>query len=318
MEMGTRALRRTLVVAALLAGTVAATPAAQAASPEEVAASSCTLAPSVGAWSAMTGASAAGARSGPREPSGWTNPPIDEAPVTKKPFRASIPVRFHIFTDGAKGRLSETTLKQQITVMNAGFGGREGAGADTGFTFTYAGVDYTDNASWFYDLDLGTSIERTAKAATHVGDARTLNVWTTDGPSYLGFATFPSYYKRAPQLDGVVLDYKSFPGGAYGSNYSLGKTATHEVGHWLGLLHTFQGACNAKGDYVEDTPSMATPTSGCPAGKDTCSAPGVDPIHNSMDYSFDSCYDQFSPGQAKRMLDQYAYFRAGGGTSVGQ
>ena len=260
---------------------------------------------------------AAGARGGQREPSGWTNPPIDEAPAVVHPgFRATIPVRFHVFTDGDEGRLSEQDLRRQVNVLDVTFAGREG-GTDTGFGFTYAGVDYTDNATWFRALDPGTSVERSAKAATHTGDAATLNVWTTDGPSYLGFATFPSWYKRSPQLDGVVLDYKSFVGGIYGSSFSLGKTATHEVGHWLGLLHTFQGGCNAKGDYVDDTPAELTPTSGCPAGKDTCSAPGDDPVHNYMDYSFDSCYDQFTAGQAKRMVDQWSYFRAGGGFTTG-
>ena len=114
-----------------------------------------------------------------------------------------------------------------------------------------------------------------------------------------------------------MLDYKSFVGGPFGEQFSLGKTATHEVGHWLGLLHTFQGACNAKGDYVADTPAEATPTSGCPAGKDTCTAPGDDPIHNYMDYSCDSCYDQFTAGQAVRMRNQWAYFRADGGHTAG-
>jgi hypothetical protein len=225
-------------------------------------------------------------------------------------------VRFHVFTNGTVGRLSEQVLREQVTVLDTGFGGREG-GVDTGFDFSYAGVDYTDNSTWFSDLDPGTPVERAAKAATHTGDARTLNVWTTDGPSYLGFATFPSWYKRSSQLDGVVLDYKSFPGGVYGSDFSLGKTATHEVGHWLGLLHTFQGGCNAKGDYVDDTPAELTPTSGCPAGKDTCSAPGDDPVHNYMDYSFDSCYNQFTAGQSKRMVDQWSFFRASGGFTTG-
>ena len=260
---------------------------------------------------------ASSGRAGPREPSAWKNPPIEEAPDTGHPgFKATIPVYFHIFTSGSEGRLSVTDLKQQINVLNTDYAGREG-GFSTGFSFTYAGVDYTDNSTWFNALDPGTSVERTAKAETHVGDASVLNAWTTNGPSYLGFATFPSWYKRSPQLDGVVLDYKSFLGGPFGDQFSLGKTATHEIGHWLGLLHTFQGACNAKGDYVDDTPAEATPTSGCPTNKDTCTAPGSDPVHNYMDYSFDSCYDQFTAGQADRMHDQWAYFRADGGTAVG-
>jgi hypothetical protein len=216
-----------------------------------------------------------------------------------------------VFTDGAEGRLSQSTLQKQISVLNKTYSG-------TGFSFVLVGSDTTDNATWFRKLDLGTSVERDAKAATRQGDAATLNIWTTDGPSYLGFATFPSDYKTAPQLDGIVIDYKSFPGGSYGSDYSLGKTATHETGHWLGLLHTFQGACNDKGDYVDDTPAMSIPTRGCPEGKDTCSEPGFDPIHNYMDYSYDSCYDQFTVGQSMRMQQQWLFFRADGGTSVGQ
>jgi Pregnancy-associated plasma protein-A len=259
------------------------------------------------------------ARGGEREPSGWKNPPIEEAPTTGhgKGFKASVPVYFHVFTDGATGNLTDKQLQQQINVLNAGFGGFEG-GAYTGFSFKVAGVERINNAGWFYNLAPGSSVERTAKAATHVGDARTLNIWTTNGPGYLGFATFPSWYKRAPQLDGIVLDYNSFIGGAYGTDFSLAKTGTHETGHWLGLLHTFQGGCNDKGDYVADTPAERYPASGCPEGLDTCPEPGSDPIHNYMDYTFDSCYNQFTAGQADRMQDFYSYFRADGGTSVGQ
>jgi len=259
------------------------------------------------------------ARGGEREPSAWKSPPIEEAPTTghSNNFKATIPVYFHVFTDGAIGNLTNTQLQNQINVLNAGFGGFEG-GAHTGFSFKLAGVERINNANWFYNLGPSTSIEREAKAATHVGDAKTLNIWTTNGPGYLGFATFPSWYKRAPQLDGIVLDYNSFTGGAYGTNFSLAKTGTHETGHWLGLLHTFQGGCNDKGDYVADTPDERFPTSGCPEGQDTCPSPGVDPIHNYMDYSFDSCYNQFTAGQGSRMQDFYSYFRADGGTSVGQ
>ena len=238
-------------------------------------------------------------------------PKTNAAPVN---LQVTVPIYFHVITSGTTGNLTDRQLRDQVSQMNAAYGGSYG-GAATGFSWTFAGVDRTNNATWYASKSGGA--EHAMKTALKVPGDNVLNVWTTDGPSYLGFATFPSWYKRSPQLDGIVLDYKSFPGGPYGSQYSLGKTATHEVGHWLGLLHTFQGACNAKGDYIDDTPAEATPTSGCPAGKDTCTAPGTDPIRNYMDYSYDSCYDQFTPDQADRMHDQWAYFRAGGGTSVG-
>jgi Pregnancy-associated plasma protein-A len=84
-----------------------------------------------------------------------------------------------------------------------------------------------------------------------------------------------------------------------------------------GSLHTFQGACNPKGDDVDDTPAEGVPTSGCPAGKDTCPAPGDDPVHDYMDYSNPTCWNQFTAGQAQRMRDQWSYFRADGGHAVG-
>ena len=96
----------------------------------------------------------------------------------------------------------------------------------------------------------------------------------------------------------------------YAGAYDLGKTGTHEAGHWVNLEHTFQGGCGPKGDFVDDTPAMLVPTSGCPEGKDTCSDPGLDPIHNYMDYSYDSCYTQFTKGQAARAQDAWLFWRA--------
>ncbi len=260
-------------------------------------------------------------RAGQREPSGMAATAPEEVPLDRQGKSgsgaiATIPVYFHVFTDGKTGNLSDAQIQNQIAVLNAGFSGREG-GYSTGFSFVLAGVQRINDPDAFYKLDMNTTVERRAKAATHVGDASTLNVWTTNGPSYLGFATFPSSYRERPELDGIVLDYNSLKGGAYGRSYSLAKTGTHEVGHWLGLYHTFQGACNANGDYVADTPKMSIPTNGCPEGKDTCDAPGLDPIRNYMDYSFDSCYNQFTSGQGSRMRDQWLYYRAGGGTTVG-
>ena len=93
--------------------------------------------------------------------------------------------------------------------------------------------------------------------------------------------------------------------------YDLGKTLTHETGHWINLAHTFEGGCGSKGDFVADTPAQKIPTGGCPEGKDTCKGdPGLDPIHNYMDYSFDSCYSEFTPGQVQRMRDAWLFYRA--------
>jgi pregnancy-associated plasma protein-A len=261
-------------------------------------------------------AAASAMRGNEREPTSMFDPSIGPAPtVTRR--SGTIPVYFHVFTDGAIGNLSNQAIQQQMNVLNSEYAGFEG-GVSTGFSFKLAGVERIDNPNWFYNLTYGSSVMREAKSATHVGDARTLNIWTTNGPGYFGFATFPTAYKNASQLDGIVIDYNTLPGGAYGEHFSLGKTATHEAGHWLGLLHTFQGGCNDKGDYVSDTPAEQSPASGCPTGRDTCPAPGYDPIHNYMDYSDDFCYSQFTAGQAVRMQQFFGAFRADGGTTFGQ
>jgi hypothetical protein len=123
-------------------------------------------------------------RGAEREPVAWKDPPIGDAPdVVRK--AATIPVYFHVFTDGAIGNLTNHQLQNQVNVLNTGFGGFEG-GVATGFGFKLAGVERIDNPNWFYNLTYGSPVSREAKAATHVGDARTLNVWTTNGPGYLG------------------------------------------------------------------------------------------------------------------------------------
>jgi hypothetical protein len=228
-------------------------------------------------------------------------------------FKATVPVYFHVITDGATGNVTDAQIAAQMQVLNATFAGAEG-GAKTGFSFTLAGVTRTDNAAWFNAKPGGVD-EHSMKQALHQGGDNALNLYSGTAAAFLGWAYLPDVTTKPGQeyLDGVVFDWESMPGTSttYAGRYDQGETVTHEVGHWLNLEHTFYGGCSAKGDFVDDTPAEKTPTSGCPAGKDTCSAPGLDPIHNYMDYSYDSCYTEFTAGQTQRMRDAWLFYRAG-------
>jgi hypothetical protein len=248
-----------------------------------------------------------------REPS--LNQVVEEAPARasgKKGFSATVPVYFHVVTpDGVTGNVTLAQINAEIRVMNAGFSGAEG-GYDTGFRFVLAGVDRTVNADW-YLAGPSTKAERDMKKALKQGGNNALNYYSTTAGAFLGWAYFPNVVEHGNSyLDGIVVDWESMPGTStrYAGQYDLGKTGTHEAGHWINLYHTFQGACNNWGDYVDDTPAQSIATFGCPVGQDSCPEPGLDPIHNYMDYSFDSCYDQFTQGQALRMQNAWLEWRA--------
>jgi hypothetical protein len=252
---------------------------------------------------------------GPREPD--LGQPDEDLPASAKgragsEFAVTVPVYFHVVTDGATGNLRNSQIADQIRVLNNTFAGGEG-GFDTGFSFVLAGVTRTNNAAWFYANPGGVN-EHTMKQTLRQGGPSALNLYTTTAGAYLGWAYLPDIVTKPGQvyLDGVVIDWESLRrvSDTYAGRYDQGETGTHEVGHWLNLLHTFDGGCSAKGDFVDDTPPEKTPTSGCPADKDTCSAPGLDPIHNYMDYSYDQCYTEFTAGQAQRMRDAWLFYRA--------
>ena len=214
---------------------------------------------------------------------------------------AVIDVYWHTITDGSKGVLSASEINGQISVLNAAYSG-------TGFSFALKGTTTTNNASWYNGLDYGTTAERNMKSTLHQGDNSDLNIYSANlAGGLLGWATFPK--KQASSMDGVVILDESLPGGT-ASPYNQGDTATHEVGHGLNLFHTVQGGCSdTAGDYVTDTPAEASPASGCPTGRDTCTLPGLDPIKNFMDYTTDVCMDHFTTGQKTRMQSAWVAFR---------
>jgi hypothetical protein len=227
----------------------------------------------------------------------------------------NVPVYVHeMLGSNGEGNVTPGQVQAQIDILNATYGSNdanEPAGAvvaDTGARFYLAGNDEYFNNNWHKDRQ--SSSYRTK---TRQGGAKSLNIWLVDF-NYLGIATFPWDYTANPGIDGIRVQWNSLPtADAVGypaiANYDLGETATHEAGHWFGLYHTFQGGCTDTNDEVADTAAQSSSTDGCPEGRDSCNLPGLDPIHNYMDYSYDSCYYEFSGGQTQRMVTMWTAYR---------
>jgi hypothetical protein len=239
-----------------------------------------------------------------------SGPPEVDDDVTVRGFATggTIDVYLHVIrsTNGG-GAVSTQRINDQISVLNAAF-------ADGGWSFHLVSVDETVNDSW-YNLTSGSTAEQAMKTYLRHGTADDLNIYVTNvQDGLLGWATFPSQYAAAPMQDGVVLLNGTLPGGS-AAPYNLGDTANHEVGHWLGLFHTFQGGCRGQGDVVADTNAERSPAYGCPVGRDTCKTGGKnavatpDPIENFMDYTDDACMDHFTVGQSDRIDAQWTAYR---------
>ncbi|KAG7119674.1 Extracellular metalloprotease like protein [Verticillium longisporum] len=219
----------------------------------------------------------------------------------------NVNVYFHVVAASqtvANGYLTDKMVADQIAVLNQDFAPHDVA-------FRLAGTDRTVNTGWARD-----SNEIAMKRALRKGTYKDLNLYTqvTLTDDALGYAYFPTSGATSGSTtfirDGASIKAQTVPGGTQ-AGFNLGKTGTHEVGHWLGLYHTFQGGCTGSGDQVSDTPAQASFSSGCPIGRDSCPGQaGLDPIHNYMDYSDDSCYEEFTPGQDARIHSFWTTYRA--------
>jgi hypothetical protein len=207
----------------------------------------------------------------------------------------TVPVRCNVIHDGNDGKLATGQVEEQVVVLNRAF-------TPTRIGFNLIDLRFHNKPDWF-NMGWGSDVERQMKAGLGRQQARSLNLYIlAPRNGFLGWATFPWNFREAPTMDGVVLAHGSMPG-SKGDTYNLGMTAVHEVGHWLGLMHTFEGGCADPGDSVDDTPAEEG-ADDCDVGRDTCPAlPGNDPVQNYMNYTPDACMTGFSQGQVRRMRD---------------
>ena len=245
-----------------------------------------------------------------------------------------IPVVVHIIHNGDAYGVSENITDEQvasqITVMTQDFRRMMGTpgyntnplGADIQIEFVLAKVDPNGNPTNgitrtnmcedFWEMD---AIDSTVKPATIWDPTQYMNMWSVNfggaDSDILGYAQFPSNGTATANTDGVVAGYSYFgssalyPAGNFSAPYDRGRTMTHEVGHFLGLYHTFQGGCagenNTAGDFCADTPAVSSPNYGC-TPRNSCPTGATDMIANYMDYTDDTCMNIFTIEQKARVV----------------
>ncbi|WP_266203556.1 M43 family zinc metalloprotease [Pontibacter kalidii] len=250
----------------------------------------------------------------------------------------TIPVVFHVLYSDEAENISDEQILSQLEVLNADFRRRNAdAGntpahfapyaADTRIEFCLAIIDpngdpttgitrtqtYRTEFDYAYDY-----IKKAENGGTNAWDTnRYLNIWVGNvKDKVLGYASMPG--TTLPRLDGVVLHYTAVgaaPANKFGSEYNLGRTATHEVGHWLGLSHIWgdDDASCSDSDGISDTPNQKYYTTDCEGGiRISCdNGPYGDMYQNYMDYSFDACMNLFTHGQAAYMNAVISTSRSG-------
>lgn len=246
-----------------------------------------------------------------------------------------IQVVFHVVMNTAgAGNVDDAHIQSQIDILNEDYqaiASSHGApGNDAKVKFVLArfdpqgnpttGVDRVTNNAYFGEGDSNNS---PMKTALHWDTSRYLNIYTSnlDAVGLLGYATFPQEEAGGPR-DGVVVAYQSVGNNLAYSPYELGATATHEVGHYLGLFHTFEGpdnsataGCNGsgdgyhQGDLINDTPKEARANTNCTPKASGCVVGEMSPIENYMDYSYDACMVKFTNEQNNRIRCSIVNYR---------
>ena len=251
-----------------------------------------------------------------------TAPPDSFAPGLERAFRqfqarrltgaqlqagsgpAQINLIFHVLSGQAmEGSVSESVLLAQVSVLNEAY-------RSAGLHFNVTEIRRYPDSVYFAGGCFPTTEQGIRmKTELAVDPARFVNIYTCKLalPYIAGYGTLPNEFPEDDHRHGVIIDYGTLPGSA--PPLDMGHTLVHELGHYLGLLHTFQGGCAEPGDGVADTPAEASAAYGCQIGRDTCAEAGLDPIENFMDYSDDSCTNNFTPLQAARMQASIGAFR---------
>jgi len=231
----------------------------------------------------------------------------------------TIPVVVHVVYRTGTENISDAQIQSQIDVLNDDFrrlnsdaDGTWSQAADVEIEFCLASVDPDGNptsgitrtsttVNGFGTNDAVKFASSGGKDAWPSGDY--LNFWVCNiGGGILGYAQFPG---GNAATDGVVNGYQ-YTGtiGTATAPFNLGRTATHEVGHWLNLRHIWgDGGCGVD-DFVSDTPTSDAPNYGCAAGHQSCGT--TDMVQNYMDYSDDGCMNLFTQGQKSRMQALFA------------
>mmetsp|Transcript_19001 Transcript_19001/g.27873 ORF Transcript_19001/g.27873 Transcript_19001/m.27873 type:complete len:337 (-) Transcript_19001:305-1315(-) len=212
----------------------------------------------------------------------------------------NIPVVFHIMHDGKAGNIPQSKIHKQIDVLNKDF-------RSTSFTFSLVDIERHDNKRYYKNCHK-FSTEFDMKLNHAVDPANTLNIYTcSPSDGNIGWTYYPWDFDEDDSFQGVVVKDETLPGGS-ATPHNRGRTTTHEVGHFLGLYHTFENGCDEPGDEIDDTPFQEAKFFGCPTEHNSCS--GTDPIHNFMGYADDDCLNEFTPDQNTRMQNMVAMYKA--------